>query len=111
MYGFWSDGSSPAGSAPRGAAANGEETNAAIVEKNTITAPRVAVTQGRSSRLRRRFWKSTSVAAPDSTVSHRSSEPGWLAHSAVRGYGSGSLRLVVSTTTASEKSCVTSAYS
>src|SRR5438105_3471908 len=37
MYGFCSDGSSPAGIDPAGAAANGEETNAAMPAKAVMT--------------------------------------------------------------------------
>ena len=85
MYGFWSEGSRPvpsAGMAPA-VCSNGEETIAAMVAKNTIVAPSTAVTHGINSRLRCRFWRITSDAAPVSTSSHSSSDPGWLAHSAV----------------------------
>ena len=51
--------------------------------KNTMMPPITAATHGISSRFRCRFWRSAMVAAPVSTISHRSSEPSWLAHSDV----------------------------
>ena len=76
----------------------------AIAEKNTMIPPSTAVTHGISSRLRCRLVSITTVAAPPSTVSHSSSEPGWLAQNALSTYPVGSDRLVVSATIAIEKS-------
>ncbi len=85
MYTFWSDGSRPAPSARTAPAtwANGEDTNVAMPAKNTAIPPSTAATHGISSRLRCRFCRITSVAAPVRTVSHRSSDPSWLAQSDV----------------------------
>ena len=73
--------------------------------------PITAITQGISSRLRVRFWKVTSAPQAVSTVSHRSSDPGWLAHNEVIVYTSGNPRLVCSTTCTNEKSWVIRPYS
>ena len=62
---------------------NGEEMIVAIDAKNTMQPPSTAVTHGISSRFLCRFCSVTSEEAPVSTVSHKSSEPGWLAHSEV----------------------------
>src|SRR5215210_2037485 len=111
MYGFWSAGSRPlpfAGTAPA-TRSNGLDTNAAMPAKNVTTAPRTAATQGIRSRSRRRPSQRQTAVAAVSTVSQSRSDPGWLAQKAVKVYGDGSSRLVVSATTWSEKSCVASA--
>ena len=51
--------------------------------KKTAMPPSTAATHGISSRLRCRFWRITIVAAPTRTVTHRSSDPSWLAQSDV----------------------------
>ena len=86
MYGFCRDGSRPkppAGIWAAGSFWNGGETNAAMAEKKIAVPPMTAATQGISSRLRWRFWYMTRAPEPRSTVSHRSSDPGWLAQSEV----------------------------
>ena len=113
MYGFCRDGSrpNPLAGVPPAVEANGGDTNAAIAEKNTMIPPSTAVTHGISSRLRCRLVSMTTVAAPPSTVSHSSREPGWLAQNALSTYPMGSDRLVVSATMPIEKSWRASAIS
>ena len=51
--------------------------------KNAATAPSTAVAQGAMSRSERRVRNSTALENSDSSVAHSSSEPSWVAHTAV----------------------------
>ena len=51
--------------------------------KNAATTPSTAVAQGAMSRSVRRVRKSTALEKSDRSVAQSSSEPSWVAHSAV----------------------------
>ena len=51
--------------------------------KKAATTPSTAVAHGAISRSERRVRNSTAVEKSDSSVAHSSSDPSWVAHSAV----------------------------